>query len=260
MTVMIRMIFGISTLFLAALPGTTLAAPQILGLVATGEAVPMQCVDGTCTALLSAFCLQQERLPPDFETAYRPAAAGGVTLVVTAADGSVQRLDASGLVAFRSRYGFTAIRADLSLDGLGAMAPESLALEVAPRTTLQPEPRPGDPDPLSAGEIALAAGPLRAAAEAVLEGDSEAARAGRITARLINALPANGDVAPAAREDLWQRVAGTHAPLRARSMFSACSRTVDQSVGYRLRKCLEERHERLQIENTREFWESLGGS
>ena len=43
-------------------------------------------------------------------------------------------------------------------------------------------------------------------------------------------------------------------------MFDACGRTVDQSLGYPLRQCLEERHELLQIRNTHEFWESLGGS
>jgi len=255
---MTRMIFGTLALLLAAAAGPALAAPQIMGLVATNEPVPMQCADGTCTALLSAFCLQEKRLPPAFETAYAPAAAGGVTLVVTSADGAVRRLDASGLVEFRSRYGFTAIRADVALDGLGA--PVSLSLEVAPRVAMLPEPVAGDPDPLTAEEIALAAGPWRIAAEAVMEGGSERARSAQLTARLINALPPDGDIAASARPGLWDRVAGAEAPPLARRTFEACARSVDQSVGYPLRLCLEERHEKQQIENTREFWESLGGS
>ncbi|MDH3229179.1 MAG: hypothetical protein OEN55_05235 [Alphaproteobacteria bacterium] len=257
---MIRALFGFLTLLLATVPGAALAAPQILGLVATGEAVPMQCGNGTCTALLSAFCLQERRLPPDFETSYQPARAGAVTLAVTMADGRVQRFDAADSVRFHSRYGYTAIRADVALAALGDRAPVSVALEIAPRTTMLPEARPGDPDPLSAEEIALAAGPARLAAEAVLEGASEPARTVRTAARLINALPMHGDIAVAARDGLWDRMAGAVAPLRARRMFDACSRSVDQSVGYPLRKCLEERHERLQIESTRKYWESLGGS
>ena len=140
---MTRVIVGVLAFLLAAAAGPAMAAPQILGLVATNDPVPMQCEDGACTALLSAFCLQEKRLPPDFETLYRPAAAGSVTLVATMADGSVQRLDASGLVSFHSRYGFTAVRADLVPGRLGAMAPVSLALEIAPRTTMLPEARPG---------------------------------------------------------------------------------------------------------------------
>ena len=257
---MFRMIFGFLTLLLVTAPGTALAAPQILGLVATGDAVPMQCENGECTALLSAFCLQERRRPPDFETLYRPARAGAVTLAITAADGQVRRFDGADLVRFRSRYGYTAMRADFALAALDGAAPVAVALEIAPRTTMLPAARPGDPDPLTAEEIAFAAGPARVAAEAVLEGDSERARTTRIAARLINALPAHGDITVAAREVLWDGIAGTGAPLRARRMFDACSRSVDQSVGYPLRKCLEDRHERLQLENTREFWDSLGGS
>ncbi len=257
---MTRVIVGVLAFLLAAAAGPAMAAPQILGLVATNDPVPMQCEDGACTALLSAFCLQEKRLPPDFETLYRPAAAGSVTLVATMADGSVQRLDASGLVSFHSRYGFTAVRADLVPGRLGAMAPVSLALEIAPRTTMLPEARPGDPDPLTADEIALAAGPWRFAAESVMEGGSEPARAARVTARLVNALPLSGEVPARDRAGLWHRVAGAMAPELARRNFEACARSVDQSVGYRLRKCLEERHERLQIRNTRAYWKSLGGS
>ena len=50
--------------FLATLPLTAIAlspapaqaAPQILGLIAYNEPVPMTCVGGTCTAELSSVC------------------------------------------------------------------------------------------------------------------------------------------------------------------------------------------------------------
>jgi len=255
---MIRTIFGLLTLVLAAAPA--MAAPQVLGLVAAGEAVPLQCDGGTCTALLSAFCLQKERPLPEYETPYGPARPGQVTLAVTMPDGQVQHLEADGLVQFHSRYGYTAIRADLALAALGIDAPVSVAIEIAPRTAMLPAPRPGDANPLTEDEVALATGPARLAAETVLEGRSENARAARVAARLINALPLAGDIEARDREGLWHRIAGADAPPRARSMFDACGHTVDQSVGYPLRQCLEERHEQLQIDNTHEFWESLGGS
>lgn len=244
----------------AAFAAETKAAPQILGLVATAGPVPMQCDGGRCTALLSAFCLQKERLPPDFGTAYMPAANAEMTLVVTDADGETRRLDATGLVDFRSDYGFTAIRADLPLNAVAGSEMVSVALEVGPRVSMLPRPIAGDADPLSDAEIALATGPLRMAAEAVLEGASDTAHTARVTAALINALPESGDVPRAGREAVWSRVATTDAPVAARRAFEACGRTSDQSVGYPLRKCLEERHERLQVENTRAYWKTLGGS
>jgi hypothetical protein len=256
---MFRSIVAAAVALFSFLPGAAWAAPQIVGLVATAEPAPMQCAGGKCTALLSAFCLLEKRLPPDFDSAYLPAALDQVVLVVTAADGRTTRMEAAGLVEFRSRYGYTAISARLSLDRLAVIQPASLALEVRPRAALLPVAKAGDPDPLTAEEIATATGPWRLAAEAAMEGDAEGAGSVRTAMRLINALPVAGDVRPDEREPLWQRVAGG-GPALARQTFDACIRSVDQAVGYRLRKCLEERHEKLQVENTREFWRSLGGS
>jgi hypothetical protein len=254
-----RIVFALAALLLpAATPAQ--AAPQILGLVATAEPVPLQCDGGQCTAFLSAFCLQKKRLLPDLRTAYRPAPGSGVTLVLTAGDGATRRLDASGLVEFRTAYGYTAVRVELAQGALAAWAPVSVAIEVGPRAALLPVPIAGDPDPLSDEEIALATGPWRLAAQAVFEGGSAAAGAARTTARLANALPASGDIAAHRRQEFWDRIATADAPPLARRTFDACGRTVDQSIGYSLRTCLEERHELLQTQNTKTYWESLGGS
>jgi len=256
---MFRSIFAAGIVLYSFIPVSGHAAPQIMGLVATAEPAPMQCAGGKCTALLSAFCLQEKRLPPDLDSVYLPAGPGLVFLVATAADGRETKIEAFGLVEFRSRYGYTAIEARLPMESLAIQRPVSLALEVGPRVALLPVTKAGDPDPLTAEEIATATGPWRLAAEAAIEGDSEGAVSARIAMRLINALPVAGDIRPDERQSLWWRVAGT-APVLARQYFDACIRSVDQSVGYPLRKCLEERHEKLQVENTREFWRSLGGS
>lgn len=249
--------FLLSALF--TIPGAAWAAPQIMGLVATAESAPMQCADGKCTVLLSAFCLQEKRLLPDLDSIYLPAGADQVVLIVTAADGHTTRMEAGGLVEFRSSYGFTAIEASLPLERLGGARPVSLALEVKPRAALLPLAKAGDPDPLTAEEIETATGPWRLAAEAVMEGNSEGAASARIAMRLVNALPVAGDIQAGEREALWGRVAG-NAPALARQTFDACIHSVDQAVGYPLRTCLEERHQKMQVKNTREFWRSLGGS
>ena len=252
-----RMAFGLALMLLAVAPAQ--AAPQILGLVATGEPTPLQCDGERCTALLSAFCLQERRLPPDLDTAYAPADGAKLTLLATDADGRVHRIAVQGLVEFRTRYGYTSVLASLPRDAMAEFGDASFALSVAPRAVLLPVSVPGDPDPLSDEEIVLATGPLRLAAAAVFEGDGEKPVAARMTARLINALPATGDIAAGDREDLWIRVAGPSTPPLARKTFEACGRTVDQAVGWPLRGCLERRHRSLQIENTKTYWESLGG-
>jgi hypothetical protein len=256
---MFRSIFAAGMILSTAFPGAALAASQIMGLVATADPTPMQCAGGDCTALLSSFCLQEKRLPPDFDSAYRPARHGQVSLIVTMADGTVSRFDAHGLVGFRTRYGYTAVEARLALDRLPTRSPVSLALEVGERSALLPLEISGDPDPLSEEEIEIATGPWRLAAQDILEGDGKRAASVRLAMRLINALPLTGDIAAGERESLWRRVAG-EAPDLAQRTFDACIRAVDQAVGYPLRKCLEERHEKFQVENTREFWRSLGGS
>jgi hypothetical protein len=256
---MFRSILVSALALIVLLPGAAWAAPQIMGLVATAEPAPMQCGDGRCTVLLSAFCLQEKRLPPDYYSAYLPADPGQVVLVVSTTDGRTVRMEAGGLVEFRSRYGYTAIEASLPLDRLMGVRPVSLALEVNPRAALLPVSIPGDPDPQTAEEIAIATGPWRLAAEALMEGDSRSAASSRIAMRLINSLPATGDIPPGQRESLWRRVA-PNAPVLARQAFDACIRSVDQAIGYPLRLCLEERHTKMQVENTREFWRSLGGS
>ena len=76
--------------------GGAAAAPQILGMVATAEPMPLVCAGGTCSAEFSTFCLQDKRVPPRPGTAYTVAGGGGLTLVVTATDGSERRLPAAG--------------------------------------------------------------------------------------------------------------------------------------------------------------------
>lgn len=231
------------------------AAPQIMGLVATAEPVPMQCENGRCTALLSAFCLQETRRPPDLGTAYRPGGTDHVTVRMQMADGAIVTAEATGLVEFSSQYGFTAVEASLPLERLDGEAPASVMLEVMPRAALLPVTGPNDPDPQTDQEITTATGPWRLAAEPVMEGSRESAVAARETMRLVNLLPADRGE----QESLDARVTLETSPM-TQQVLRACIRSVRQSVGYSLRTCLEERHELLQIENTHEFWRSLTGS
>ena len=76
----------LATAVLAAAP--VAAAPQILGVVASIAPVEMSCTVDTCTAQLSAFCLQRERDVPAEHAAYRAADPGAFTLLARRADGT----------------------------------------------------------------------------------------------------------------------------------------------------------------------------
>jgi hypothetical protein len=250
------LLFGLSA-------GVAWAAPQPLGLVATAEPEPMQCHGGECSAILGAFCLQEDRKPPAYGTAYAPVDDGGVTLVVATSTGETVRLPAEGLLRFASYRGYTAVRATLRRQRLAALEPRSIAVAVGPRVTLAAPPEPGDPEPLRPEDLALARGPLRAAGEALFERPGERADAARLIASAINLLP--DDDGPSTQPEIWRRLAARRAGLaaaggaRAHRAIRACQRQVAASTGFGLRSCLEMRHKTLMREINRTFWETLRG-
>ncbi|MEK9722675.1 MAG: hypothetical protein VW405_04210 [Rhodospirillaceae bacterium] len=63
------------------------AAPQIIGVVATAQPLPVQCADGVCTAEVSGVCLQEKRPAPPEGTAYRAHGTATLTLTVRTPDG-----------------------------------------------------------------------------------------------------------------------------------------------------------------------------
>src|ERR1700687_1833813 len=124
------------------------AASQVLGLVASnGLATPLHCQDGTCTGHFSAFCLQEQRPAPSADSAYRLAPGGNLTLIATMADGHTLRLPANDLLTIRTRIGFTSVRMSLPEAKLKSLGAVSVAVEVAPMTSILPRRVAGDPDP-----------------------------------------------------------------------------------------------------------------
>src|SRR5260221_8692867 len=147
-----------------------LAAPQALGLVAsTGGPTPLDCSGNECSALFSAFCLQEARPAPAQGDAYAPAPGSAVTLLATRADGSTLRLPGAAYLRFSTLVGFTSMRIVLPRASLATLGAITVAVEVGPRATMLPVPVARDRNPQSEAEIALGTGPLRAACEAALE-------------------------------------------------------------------------------------------
>jgi hypothetical protein len=254
-------------LVLAAAHQGAWAAPQVLAALATDGGIPLTCAEGVCEADISTFCLQRNRPPPDIGAAYAPAAPGAFTLVVTDADGAERRLPAEAHVVFEEHRGFTAVSARLGEDVLAALGAVSARIEVAAGASLVPVPREGDPDPLTAGEIARAIGPLRALGTRVVDGSADAKAAG-VLGRMVNALPRKGRVGPARRAALWGDVTGeegldaTESPAlsRAKAEYDWCTESIEGFRFDSLRHCLELRHDRLMRNLSIDYWNANVGS
>ena len=110
--------------FTGALSVSAAAAgqPQALGLVATADPVPMQCAAGTCRAVLSSFCLQQDHRSPSPADAYRMAAPDTVRLV--GHDPAGRRIDLpTTSLQFRPAPEYTSIEVSFPEAALGVVNP-----------------------------------------------------------------------------------------------------------------------------------------
>lgn len=229
----------------------------------------MTCADGRCAAYLSAFCIQRAREAPAPGTAYAPVAGeGGVTLVVTTADGTSRRVAATHVLRFESLDGYSSVRASVPQAVLRRLGAVEAAVEVGARALLVPEPVPGDPDPLTEQELALAAGPMRAAAHDLFDRPGNPrADAARLISRLINALPEHRPPEPAQRDGLWRRqvharaLAGIDpaAARRAQMAYGACRWQAEHGYGKGLRACLRATHDAFMMDVNQDYWDRLGG-
>ena len=137
------------------------AAPQILAVMASLGPQQMNCSGQICTTSLSSYCLQRDRDVPTTGQAYLPAADEQFRLIVVGKDGSERDVSASEHVTFRSIRGYSSVNAVINRGELAKLGGVSAKIVVAKRAALVPEPVAGDPNPISAEELAYAAKSLR---------------------------------------------------------------------------------------------------
>lgn len=251
----------LAALFLAAAAGSAAAAPQILGVVASAEPTPLYCQGGTCSADLTAFCLQKSRPVPMSGTLYSIVGRDRVALVAVTADGARVPLPLDKADVHVPR-GLSALRVSVSEAQLSAVGGVGAEILVGENVAAVPLPVSGDPEPLTIEEIAYVTGPLRAAAAGLFDTDDEAARAVRITGKLINANPLFGRMPQAWNRELWAKTLGDvptddPATARAAEAYDRCLGR-DSKFYFSLRRCLEARHDRMQMELNHTYWNSIG--
>ena len=255
----------VATWVAMTLAGPVEAAPQPLGLVAHDGAIPMICEGENCTAILSAFCLTEQRKPPQHNERYRLAEGSAVTVEVLGEDGRSRQFDAAGIAQFRAHQGYSTVRISIPRERLDTKA-KRVSIRVSPLTTLLPKAVVGDPNPLTDAEIAMATGPLREAAAAVFESDTADAGAARIAGLLVNRLPeggvADGQLAHILHEvqisaDPQRKMSGAF--KRNEGLLAGCQRLTESTVGATVRHCMAVRHQDMMRALNKRYWDNVGG-
>ncbi len=277
-----------------ALAGAASAAPQILGLVATHEPVPLQCDNGLCSAQFSAFCMQADRRIPQSGRAYKPGPGTTLTLSVEGRDGKRREVAITHAADITAIRAFHAVRISIpesAVESLGGVAP---ALVVTERSAAVPVQSGAELKPLGKAEIARVTGAQRQIVDARLPPNSVEAVAVATLNRLINALPADADALvdgllgddDMGGGDVWQRLyggsaqadasagsgrAGGHGndaslggpigpghPGRglAKRMYDYCKGITGNGIGFGTRECLIETHDHKTLDITEEAWEA----
>jgi hypothetical protein len=244
----------------AALAATSpaAAAPQILGVVASIAPVEMSCTAETCTAQLSAFCLQREREVPGEHTAYRAADPRAFTLLARRADGSTVEVPLDERVRFSSAFGYASVRVSVPAAVLRELDASSLAVAGSAAAAVVPVPVAGDPHPLGEAEIALATGPLRDLASRHFDAPSTHRDAAHLVEAIVNGFPAQSWEGRVDRAALWARqvtpaleaAASPEALALARSVYENCLPS-----SYSMRQCLELKHMNLLSDANRSYWD-----
>lgn len=255
-------LFGaFATVALLLFPGTADAAPQGLGLVATAQPVPMICDDDGCVAQLSSFCLQRERMSPNYGTPYFVAGGAGLWLHLTDAGGGHRTVPAEGLARLVATFGNTGIEARVSTADMAALGAVEISVEVGNLVTLFPESVADDPNPITAAEGAFARGPARRLAADIFDSPSALGDTINILDRAINSITTFSRLSDEGRRDLWSRVAGVareaEVDNRAAEVFSACLDDLRRQMVFGLRNCLEGRRAELLIRANLRLWNGL---
>lgn len=245
----------------AMLPLAGHAAPQIIGLVATHEPLPLSCVAGVCSVEVSGVCLQEHRQAPDTGTPYRVAKGSRLTLRVQGRDGVARTMAVEELVEVRSLRVFSSLLVSLPERLVRQLSNDSVraSLSVAPLASLIPVSVIGDKDPLSEEEIRTYTGSLRAVAERAIGEDKTNLGATRVLSHMVNRLRADTgsaeeigtvgafsmDVEPPPVAKLVTRAIDT------------CREKLRVEHTPHMRACLSNQHDILNSKITQNVWRSL---
>ncbi len=236
------------------------AAPQMLGLLAD-NALPLNCVDGTCTVEVSAICLQEERAMPAWGTIYKPVKASQVSISGTALDGSQISLPIGDIAKIESERGSWAVTISIPEAPVIARGLTNPALVLDGRVALTAIPEAGDRSPQTATEIAAAISAFEKSSKKIIGGNAAGMAAANVLNEMINTLPHVALEEGKAAGGLWQktfRTTETEAPgmAQAAKYFQQCSHELLLLKRSTIRRCLEIGHDGFVTTVNQRYWDS----
>ncbi len=248
---------------LSSLATSAGAAPQILAVVASLVPVPLTCAGGDCVAELTTICLTEHRASPGRGTPYQIHQASTLTLTGTRPDGTTITLALPEAATFNAERSHLSARITIPSRVLNDLGVTAVSVRANRDTTLVPTVRDTGPRPLDDAEIALAAGPLRAAAATILGDAATNVAAAQLTTLLINALPEGGRVSDASRAGVWQRAVAAAADTfsddavaLAAAEHDGCQ-TKTRAGAETLRGCLGSVHDALMGGVNKTYWDTV---
>ena len=240
---------------------TAVAAPQILALVASkGAATPMVCVDGKCRAELTSFCLQQSRPTPAAGTVYYAITPSDLILIVEGADGITRHMPAGDLLTLTAARGNTSVYASLDTTRVARLGAVKLSIIVGERASLLPAPKPGDIEPQTDQDVAIATAALRMLGARLVDDGDGRIEAARATNLLVNSLPVSGQTASSGPPDgAWSKVTAWRAPAGSGQLWAnqRIERCAAKTWGAPMRYCLRNWHDFLMRELNYDYWRAV---
>lgn len=239
------------------------AAPQILALIATDGPVALECEGGQCSAILSSLCLQRDRTPPPGGTVYEPAGLDNLKLVATSRTGATREISARGHVRIESARSFLGVRVSVPAEIKDQLGAQRLAIAVGPGVSLMPRPVVGDPNPLSAAEIAEVTGPARDQVSWIDDPRQPNTGVARMAARMLNLLPGGRTVSHEEAARAYREVmAGSQGRAGAEQFAQLFNQCKEQrgwtAYGRNVRECVEFWHDTYMTEVNVQVWQTIG--
>ena len=264
MRILSTIIFSFGFLVSAGMSASAVAAPQILGVSAFYKPIPLNCEGESCTAQLASFCLQKRRDDPNPGDAYTIHNKDRVLLHLAASDGRTWTVPADPYVSITAERSFTAVKVEMTKQSLAALGATRVGISVAEGVSLVPVPVAGDPDPITARELAYVTRTLRTKADRWVSGINSKPAAIRIINRLVNATPKAGKMEASARRSMFSDVIGrdrasglNEGSRRAVEMFGACLYRVEVGRYRSMRTCLQVKQDSLMLDMNTHYWQSI---
>ena len=254
--------FVFTAVFLAV--GNAHAAPQIAAAVPTKGELDLVCAGGDCSAEFSAICLQRSRRAPDRNMPYVIHGPDRTAITVTGhrKDGGTVTL-APRHLSIASLRGHSAFRISVPAAFPKSHGLARLTLKIERLAMLVPVPQPGDIEPQTANDVALALRQLETTGSYWTEMNPENLAMARLTNRIINRLPPEGTVSVEVGETLWERAATPEKGLTGdslawnRSHFDYCRENALAPGGFSMRRCLGISHDWFMKDLNVNYWKSL---